>query len=239
VLSLKIESKKANNNGISIHYLDSNAQSSLVPLLICPGLSETAEEYLDLMEYLLPRRCVVLSFRGRGQSDTPDVGYNLEGHISDIDCVVKSANLSRFHLYSYSRGVSYALGYLEKNISKIISVIVQDYPAQHKKMPLGWADEYINNYLVPFSRQRNIRPEAVRGIQRESEQVDFQFKMDKKILVLRGLLEGSLLDVGGISEYQRLSPEVIIKNFQYSGHDIRNTEKDFLYRTLSDFVSSS
>lgn len=227
--SLKIESRKVNNNGINIHYYDSNVQSSLVPLLICPGLSETAEEYLDLMEYLLPRRCIVLSFRGRGQSDTPDTGYKLEEHVSDIDCVVKSANLSRFHIYSYSRGVSYALGFLQENISKVTSIIVQDYPAQHKEMSVGWAEKYINDYLVTFSRQSHIRPEAVRGIQRESEQVNFNFRIDKRILVIRGCLEGSLLDDEGINKYQSLSPNVMIKNFQNSGHDIRNTEKDLLY----------
>ncbi len=107
---MPMKSMKANNDGVMLHYLDSATSSSLVPVLICPGLSETAEEYSDMIEYLSPRRCIVLSFRGRGQSDTPASGYNLADHVADIECVVKAADLNRFHLFSYSRGVSYALG---------------------------------------------------------------------------------------------------------------------------------
>jgi pimeloyl-ACP methyl ester carboxylesterase len=228
------------NGAVRIHYLDSNASSSSsqVPLLICPGLSETAEEYIDLMEYLYPRRCIILSFRGRGLSSTPNEGYDLKHHVSDIEAVVHDAGLNRFHLYSYSRGVSYGLGYAEKRPSSVFSLIIQDYPAMHKEMSSNWAEDYILNYLVIFNRQRIIRPEAVRGIQRESIQKDFTFKSNKKWLVIRGLLEGSLLDNDGIKQYKLMNPNVIIKSFEHSGHDIRNTEKDLLYQTINSFLMS-
>jgi len=45
-------------------------------------LQSKAEEYADLLEELLPRRGVVLSFRGKGQSDTPDNGCDLQHHVS-------------------------------------------------------------------------------------------------------------------------------------------------------------
>ena len=66
---MKLISQTSITNGVSIHYLDSHPDSdfSLTPLLICPGLSETAEEYQDLLEYLMPRRCIVLSFRGEAK----------------------------------------------------------------------------------------------------------------------------------------------------------------------------
>lgn len=236
---MKIDSMKVSNNGVYIHYLVSNPQSSLTPLVICPGLSETAEEYVDLMEYLSPRKCIALSFRGRGQSDTPETGYTLEDHVSDIEAVVDAAQIGSFHLYAYSRGVSYALGYLRRNMPKVVSAMLQDYPAEHKRMPEEWVNEYIYEYLVPFSRQQNIRPEAVRGIQRESEQVYFRFPMHKKLLVLRGLLEGSLLDNEGIKGYQKLSTETEYAEFHDSGHDIRGSEKELLYRTLHEYIRNS
>jgi Predicted hydrolases or acyltransferases (alpha/beta hydrolase superfamily) len=236
---MHVESKRTNNDGVWIHYLDSAASTSLVPVIICPGLSETAEEYTDLIEYLSPRRCVVLSFRGRGQSDTPASGYNLVDHVTDLESVVQDADLNRFHLFSYSRGVSYALGFAEKHPSQVVSLIVQDYPAEHKKMPEGWASEYINHYLVPFSRQRNIRPDAVWGIQRESEQVYFDFRLNKKLLVLKGMLEGNLLSDEAVEAYRRISSDVMVKGFGRSGHDIRNTEKELLYRTIGEFLNLS
>lgn len=237
-MDLQLKSMFASNNGIRIHYLETDTQSSLVPVLICPGLSETAEEYIDLMEYLLPRKCVVLSFRGRGLSDTPDRGYSLEDHVSDIISVVESAELYQFHLYSNSRGVSYALGFMENNHSRVRSLIVQDYPAHHLEMPDGWAEEYIYNYLSLFSRQQNIRPEAVRGIQEESKHIVFRFKFNKRILVLRGLQEDSLLDDRAAEEYMKLGSDVNFYNFAQSGHDVRSNEKESLYRVISDYISS-
>lgn len=236
---MKLQSMKVSNNGVFIHYLVSNPQSTLTPFVICPGLSETAEEYIDLMEYLSPRKCIVLSFRGRGQSDTPETGYSLAHHVSDIVSVVDAAQLSSFHLYAYSRGVSYALGYLKENMSQIVSAILQDYPAEHKKMSEDWVYSYLNEYLVPFSRQKHIRPEAVEGIQRESEQIYFNFPIQKKLLVLRGLLEDSLVNNEAIRGYQKLSTEIQYVDFHRSGHDIRSAEKDLLYRTIHDFIRNA
>ncbi|MFC4306534.1 alpha/beta fold hydrolase [Cohnella boryungensis] len=232
-----IRSHFISHDGVTIHYLTSNEDSTSVPLLICPGLSETAEEYIELMEYLAPRKCIALSFRGRGLSDTPDRGYGLDEHVADIEAVIADAKPSRFHLFANSRGVSYALGYCDKHPSNIIqSLILQDYPAEHKAMPEGWADEYIHHYLVPFSRQRNIRQEAVRGIAEESIAKRFSRGIHKRLLVLRGKLEGSLLSDEDCRRYERLCVEASFAAFEHSGHDIRNTEKDRLYRTIYEFI---
>lgn len=96
---MKLNSNYSKNNEVHIHYLDSinDSDSTLVPLLICPGLSEVAEEYEDFIKCMLPRRCVVLSFRGRGKSDTPNFGYDLKDHISDVESVVKDAKLDRHY----------------------------------------------------------------------------------------------------------------------------------------------
>ncbi|MCR8842070.1 alpha/beta hydrolase [Paenibacillus sp. SC116] len=97
---MKLLSKTATHNGLNIHFLDSiiEADPELTPIVVCPGLSETAEEYIDLLEFLFPRRGIVLSFRGRGQSQTPQIGYDLEHHVSDIESVVKESGVAYFHL---------------------------------------------------------------------------------------------------------------------------------------------
>ncbi|TVY02223.1 alpha/beta fold hydrolase [Cohnella terricola] len=233
---MAIQSRFAKNGEVAVHYLISHEESSSVPLLICPGLSETAEEYADLMAYLSPRKCIALSFRGRGQSGTPESGYDLEHHVADIRAVVDHADLNRFHLYANSRGVSYAIGYSEKYPSGIMSMIMQDYPAEHKAMATEWPEEYILQYLVPFSRQRNIRPEAVRGIGKESTPIRFGKKTNKRLLVLRGRLEDSLLNDEELKCYSQLSDDLRAVTFERSGHDIRNTEKSLLYRTIGDFI---
>ncbi|WEK56002.1 MAG: alpha/beta fold hydrolase [Candidatus Cohnella colombiensis] len=234
---MRVISKQVMNNGIQIHYLDTETDSGLIPLLICPGLSETADEYRSMMNYFYPRRCVVLSFRGRGQSDTPQSGYGLAEHVSDLASVIEATDMNRFHLYAHSRGVSYALGYAIANRSRVYSLILQDYPAMHKQMPEGWAKQYMQQYLVPFSRQRNIRPEAVRGIERDSETVNFNDDLGKRVLVLRGMREDSLLSDQDIEQYRRICPELQVAQFLQSGHDIRHTEEQRLYQIINQYIS--
>ncbi|MFD0587983.1 alpha/beta fold hydrolase [Paenibacillus sp. GCM10027627] len=233
---MTLQSKFVDNNGVRLHYLDSEGTSSEVPLFISPGLSERAEEYEELIAYLAPRRCVVLSYRGRGKSETPFAGYGLKEHVSDLDSVAQAAGLHLFHLYAYSRGVSYALGYLQQNSEKVASILLQDYPPEHKAMTEDWAENYIGNYLIPNKRTGHIRSEAVWGIQRESEQIHFDFTMDKKMLLLRGLQEGSLLSELDVDRYIKRASNATVVGFEHSAHDIRSVEKELLFQTIKNFL---
>jgi len=233
-----IHNKVTSKNGIQIHYIDSKnvADNRLIPLLICPGLSETAEEYEDLLTSILPRRGIVLSFRGRGKSTTPFSGYSLIDHILDIELVVEYAGITYFHLLGNSRGASYALGYAKIHSNQIASLIVEDYPLEHKSMPIDWPHEYINKYLIPYNRIENIRPEAVLGIQKESTYETISFQFERPVLVIRGLLEGSLVTDEDLEKYKETFSKIDVCEFHKSAHDIRNTEKELLYQNIIDFM---
>ncbi|MGO4547369.1 alpha/beta fold hydrolase [Paenibacillus sp. 2TAB23] len=233
-------SKHVKNGEIAIHYLDSlhgsdHAKSTLV---VCPGLSETADEYIDLLEAVQPRRSVILSFRGRGESETPSFGYNLEEHISDIEAVVQDAGLGPFHLFSYSRGVSYALGYALKHKSKVKSIMVGDYPPEHRAMDKEWPEDYIDNYLIPSNRTQQIRPDAVRGIQKESRQIDIKGNFDMPVLVARGLLEGSLVADSDLERYKSMCSKLTVKEYAASGHALKGQDKETFYKDIVAFIDS-
>ncbi|MFC4777353.1 alpha/beta fold hydrolase [Paenibacillus sp. GCM10023252] len=221
-----------------IHYMDSKplSDASMVPLIICPGLSETAEEYEDMLMELLPRRGIVLSFRGRGQSETPLTGYDLHDHVEDLEGLVEHLSLRTFHLLANSRGVSYALAYVERNSSKVKSILLEDYPPEHKAMPDGWADEYIHNYLIPYRRVTNITRTAVRGIQEQSTQLYLTHKLYMPTLILRGMLEDSLISEEHMSRYREMSEECKEVQFHESGHNIRSTEREKLHQTIREFL---
>jgi pimeloyl-ACP methyl ester carboxylesterase len=232
------ESGLATNQDVNIHYLDSlrMADERLTPIIICPGLSESAEEYEDLLAYLLPRRAIVLSFRGRGRSDTPRAKYDLADHVSDLSAVVQETAIGPFHLFGNSRGVSYALGYAQQNANQIKSLIVEDYPAEHKQMTAEWADDYINQYLIPTGRNKLIRQQAVKGIQRDSTPIKLDGRLELPALVIRGLLEGSLLSEAEVLQYTAMFTSVKVEAFADSGHNIRNMERDKLYLTIKQFL---
>ena len=218
---MQLLSTFSNHNGVRIHYLDTApyAEAQYTPVVICPGLSETAEEYVELALFLLPRRSIVLSFRGRGQSQTPSKGYDLDDHVTDIESVLRETNLSYCHLFSYSRGVSYALRYTQTHLFSIASLIIGDYPAEHRQMTSEWADEYIEHYLIPQNRLGHIRPEAVRAIQRESTQIALHSQINVPVLVTRGMLEDSLITDEDLQKYKEMCTNLSIKQFYHP--DIR------------------
>ena len=66
----------ADNHGVRLHYLETGTASCSLPLVFLPGTFGYAEDYIDEMSALAPRRCMAVSLRGRGRSDTPAVGYS-------------------------------------------------------------------------------------------------------------------------------------------------------------------
>lgn len=228
------------NDNTRIHYIDSYpvADRTWTPLVICPGLSETAEEYVNLLEDILPRRGIVLSFRGRGQSDSPAQGYDIIEHVQDLEGLVEHLSLHLFHLFAYSRGVSYAIGYTSKYPQAVKSLLLQDYPPEHKQMSAAWAEDYINEYLIPHRRTGHITQLAVRGIARDSKQVEFKETISCPLLILRGMLEGSLVSNEDVEKYKQLQPSCKVVEFEHSGHDIRSSERDKQLKTIQSFMES-
>ena len=230
------------NEGVKIHVLDSIDESDeqFVPLLICPGLSEHADEYRTLIEDLLPRRSIVISFRGRGKSDTPEAGYSLQHHLSDISSVVDKLNLQSYYLLGYSRGVSYAIGHVLDAKQSVKGLILEEYPAEHKRMSPEWAEDYINGYLTPTGRIIQMRAVAVHGIQRESVQYDFWDELGKvamPVLLMRGMLEGSLLTDEDEDRYRNNVKNLSTFHFHVSEHDVWRSEYALFVQKLKEFMS--
>lgn len=223
---------------VRIAYLDSKvyADEKLIPIVVCPGLSETAEEYLEFMEFMLPRRTIVLSFRGRGLSDTPVQGYNLSDHVIDLEHVIEDAQLGEIHLMAFSRGVSYALGYARENSDRIKSLMLLDYPLEHRSMEEGWVHEYIEQYLKPTKRIEQIRAEAVIGIQRDSTDEELTIAFHKPVLLIHGALEGSLITTPYLQQYKDHFHQLEIVRLEKSGHNIRNTEGAKVNQSIKEFV---
>ena len=229
------------NNDIKIHYIDNQiSDSKKTPLLICPGLSESSKDYLKIIENINDRRCIAMSFRGRGESDSPQHGYTLQDHIEDITSVVKELNLNQFCIMGYSRGVSYALGYSISNNNLLKGLIIGEYPAQHKQMQKGWAKESMEFYKTHCD-SISIEYEVLKAIEEESDQVNFKDQLSKincKTLILKGEKEETLLTMEDISDYiNNLNSKYIkIKRFEKSGHDIKADDFENLIEVLREFL---
>ncbi len=222
---MKLKETWINNNGVNIHVIDSNpiAKQEL-PFVIVPGLSESAEDYLLLMESLSPRRCVAISLRGRGKSDAPQTGYKLEDHISDIEAVVKYLELSDMILMGFSRGVSYALGYALANPQVMKGLILGDYPAYHSELPPEWVPFFSS--LPPWRGKplsERMKPHALKGLQKDSKLVLFWDKLHSiecPVIVIRGGKQGAVLTEEDGARYLEHIPNANLVVFEESDHNI-------------------
>ncbi|HYE11535.1 MAG TPA: alpha/beta hydrolase [Patescibacteria group bacterium] len=223
------------NKGVMIHYLDSNEiEGNLAPIFICPGLSESAEDYTNLIHMLASRRCIVISFRGRGKSDCPDHGYSLEDHERDIEAVVNHLGLKDFYLMGNSRGVSYTIDYATRNNKIIKGLIIVDYPALHKKMAEGWADGFFRAF--PNTR---IKYAAILGIERESREIDFNnllHLIECPTLVMRGVKDSSLLTDEAVVVYLNNISKCRVAIFEKAGHRILIDDFEGSVETINTFL---
>lgn len=218
VHDLMIQEGWAENHGIRLHYLEGNAESALplVAIVFVPGFLGSAEDYITEMSALAPRRCIAVSLRGRGLSDSPNIGYSFDDHISDIEAIMRETGLNNFCLMAYSTSVAYAIGYASGHPELVAGLIIGDYPARYPAIPSEWIDRTLSFF------PKRAEPPVIRALQLESTEVplwDSLSRIKCPALILRGGQQGSRLTEEDAKKYQeRLSEaKVVALN---CGHDL-------------------
>jgi pimeloyl-ACP methyl ester carboxylesterase len=225
------------NDGVRLHYLDSGGDKGL-SIVIVPGVSESAEDYQDVIGSLPDIRFVVITFRGRGKSGAPKEGYSLSHHVSDIESVVEGAKLSRFCLIGVSRGVSYAVAFAIKHPEMIAGLVIGDYPPKHTRLPEGWADWFWTTSWLGRPVGERMAKEAVAGLQRESEDatlLDKLSSLDCPVLVLRGGQKGSVLTQEEAAKVRQSLKRAEVITFEQSGHNLKAPDYELLVNTILEF----
>ncbi|MEK6190216.1 MAG: alpha/beta hydrolase [Carnobacterium alterfunditum] len=240
---MEINNFWVDNNGTNIHFMESNFKANQdLPFIIIPGLSETAEDYLPLLKAFAPRRCIVITLRGRGNSDAPLNGYTLENHISDIDAVIKHLGLTEITLMGFSRGVSYTLGYALDHIDSVKGLVLGDYPALHSQLPPEWADFF--SALPPWrgrALSERMKTHAIDGLQKDSKYVAFWDELNAikcPVLVIRGGKQGSALSITDGKKYVEKIPQANLVVFEESDHNIFEPKVDRFVDRVEQFLTS-
>ena len=100
------------NAGVRIHTLDNDVDdTALPPVVVVPGMGESAEEYAWLLTELGNRRVVTVDVRGRGQSDAPERATGGKTTTATSRPWWRRVALDRPVFVAFSRGSSYAMGY--------------------------------------------------------------------------------------------------------------------------------
>ncbi len=132
-------------SGPRIRYLDNAPERPYgLPILFSPGLSDFADEYVEVLDFLAPRRVLVVEVRGRGQSEAPESGYKVADHVADLDAVLDEEGISRFHLMTFSRGTSWGLDLALNDPHRVMSMSIGDYRAVEVALPPEFAETQLH-----------------------------------------------------------------------------------------------
>lgn len=228
------------HHGVRIHALDNGrVDATLPPVLVIPGMGESADEYAWLLDRLGDRRVVIVDVRGRGRSDVPDRGYAWEDHIADLRSVVEATALDRPVLVAFSRGSSYALGYALEYPSEVRGLVIGDYFARHVGLPAEFADQQLRSKIrgVPISER--MSEHAVRAIFAESREVplwDRLTELQCPVLVIRGGRKSALVGEELAAQWQASLPSVELVVLPDAGHDLWSRDPDAYLAVLLPFV---
>ena len=222
------------NKGVRLHYLDCNPEvTGFVPIVLVPGALASAEVYETEIAALVPRRCIAVTLRGRGQSDAPETGYSFEDHVSDIEAIISQLGLNRFCLMAYSMGVPFAIAYASHHSQSLAGLVIADYPASYPALGREWVEQTLS--VVP----PRARPHVIRALQRESAEVllwDSLNRIECPVLILRGGRSDSLLTAEQAKMYRQRLRNVEVVVFEESGHELWKPDYDKFIGTIRGFL---
>ena len=111
--------------GVRIHYLDFGGSGP--PLLLLPGIGNTAHAYDDFARGLTDRYHVyAMTRRGFGESSHPPRGYDMDRLVEDIRAVMDSLKLGRVDIVGHSFAGQEMTKFARKYTSRVRRMVYLD-----------------------------------------------------------------------------------------------------------------
>jgi pimeloyl-ACP methyl ester carboxylesterase len=231
------------NEAVALHVLESGTPSPDAPsLLVIGGLWEPAERAMPLLSGL-SGHVVAMSLRGRGLSSTPESGYDLGDHLSDIAAVVEACDLRGYCVLGFSRGASYALGWSLEHQREMRGLILVDQPPVHQKPGPGYVDFWSALVYLGVPILNFMRRAALDGLAREATQVDFsprlsQLRIPVAVFAGRNACAAIPSDLPDetLQRYLQELPLYHVVEFRESGHMVPDEERPRYVAEVAAFV---
>lgn len=165
-----MESGQVVNAGIRLAYLAVGDRGR--PLVVCPGLSDSVEDYREILQALAPQRTVAMSFRGQPGSDTPETGYDLQDFASDVGAILDAFDLQEVVLFAHSRAVAYVIAYAAAHPGRIARLVLGDAAPVHRSYPPAWVDAFAASQWRGQRVDQRIPRHVLHKVQSEARHVD-------------------------------------------------------------------
>jgi non-heme chloroperoxidase len=226
--------------GSRLRYLDNAPdEPEGLPILFAPGLSDLADEYLDMLEHVGPRRLLAVEVRGRGRSDAPPSGYSVADQADDLEAVLDEEGIDRFHLMTFSRGTSWGLELALRAPERVASVAIGDYKAVEVGLPETFVDWQMGTTFRGRPMEQRIDRRVLQALVRDSvarELWDELTRLPGPLLVARPGGEGGILGDDAIERYRTARPDVEVVVIPDAPHDLFRPDRLAYPRAVLDFL---
>jgi non-heme chloroperoxidase len=229
-------------SGVNIHYLDNDpAEPQGLPIVFSGGIVDAADDYLAMLDFVSPRRLVVIDVRGRGRSESPPTGYSLDELATDLEAVVDECGFDRFHLMTFSRGTPTALTLAFHRPHMIASISVGDYQLAEIGLPPEYVDRQMTLTWRGKAMADRVERHVIEGIQQTSRSRplwDDVAALRVPVLFVRGTGEGAMGASEEIVEkYRAAIPDVEVVSLEGVGHDLFRQDRLAYPDAVVEFVS--
>ena len=123
--SSKAESRFAKLDGARIHYVNYGKGSEA--LVLIHGWTMNVDNWRDQIPDLMKRsRVIAIDLPGHGQSDKPQITYNMDLFARAVEAVMRDAKVKRAVLVGHSMGTPVARQFYRKYPEKTLAIVIVD-----------------------------------------------------------------------------------------------------------------
>jgi pimeloyl-ACP methyl ester carboxylesterase len=232
-----ISSRYVSNDDASIHYLDLGGDDRGAPIVFVPGMTDVADDYVNVMP-LFGRRAVVVELRGHGLSSAPADGYDLRTRSSDVGAVVDAVTDGPVHLVTFSRGTSYAVNWAIEHPDRVLSIAIGDYVPEEKVLTSAESRQLLDGrWRGTPVRERLDERAAMQTFDEACNRSLWEplAGLGLPLLVVRS--GGSVIvDDADWARYRSLFPDSQLVEFEDSPHDVFRPDRGRYPRLVREHV---
>jgi pimeloyl-ACP methyl ester carboxylesterase len=216
-----VNSRFTDNGDARIHYLDSGADDRGAPIVFVPGMTDIADDYIEVMP-LFGRRTVVVELRGHGKSSAPASGYDLTTLSGDVRAVVDALTDGPIHMVTFSRGTSYAVAWALAQPDRVLSLAIGDYIPEERVLPPEVSHRLLSGRWRGSPVHERLDTDAATKTFQAARTRFFWDELSPLKIPLLVVRSGNSVLVGDDewARYKRQFPSAHLIEFRDSPHDI-------------------
>lgn len=224
-----------NNNGVTIHCISKHFTPNSTPLIIVPGMGNSAEHIEEDLNNLLTYPHIIISLRGHGKSESPKQGYDFNAQVSDVQAIIQHFNLLQFYIFGISMGVAIAIQIAYNNPNKVKGLIMGDYPPFYPPLDQKWANQALKNLS-----DSALSEAAINGLVADcveyKEVMPLLIEINCKTLLICGGQPDSMFPVKFVEKISEMLPQLKVNTLAQSGHWLFEPEPEPLINLITKFV---